>query len=133
MTTETEIKIDTARAVELLRELVAETGDDFRYKRLPERGGQCVYVHNGQPSCGVGRALTSAGVSVEALEALDSMFLGGTTISSSLAESLLADRGVSLTLGAQKVFGIFQKEQDEGESYGTAMLEVETHAKGADL
>ena len=57
------------RAYELLRELVAEFGEDYVYE--PPDGEACRYVHDGRPSCGVGYVLVRAGVPVEVLQAVD--------------------------------------------------------------
>lgn len=47
--------------IRLVRQYAAETPDRI-YKAPDGPGGRCVYVHEGQPSCIVGKALWSAGI-----------------------------------------------------------------------
>lgn len=60
------IHIDRSRALALAREVVAEYGENFRY-RWPGEKTQCVYAYDGAPSCLVGHVLHRAGVTVDEL------------------------------------------------------------------
>jgi hypothetical protein len=60
-----------SRAVELLREVVAEAGEDFVYESPIEPKSRCLYVHDGQPGCIVGHVFHRAGVSVEDLAGVE--------------------------------------------------------------
>lgn len=116
------ITIDGNRAIELLREVVEELGDDFKYKApsTPNGTRRCVYAHNSQPSCGVGRVLHSLGIPVEQLEALDADIDG-----------VSADRvghkieGLKVTGVAAEALVAFQTEQDRGDRYKDALAAAE--------
>jgi len=58
------------RALELLREVIAEKGEDFVYEPIGE-DETCLYVHDDQPSCIVGHVLVRAGVSLPELVAVE--------------------------------------------------------------
>lgn len=53
------------RTLELLREVIAEKGEDFVYEPLVDENGlsTCRYLDQGQPSCLVGHVLYRAGIS----------------------------------------------------------------------
>jgi hypothetical protein len=54
------------RALELLREVIFEKGEDFVYEAVgPDE--ECLYVHDGRPACIVGHVLVRAGVSLAEL------------------------------------------------------------------
>lgn len=120
--TETAIRINRARALELLEAVVAETGEDFTYG-LPGDDKSCLYAYDGAPSCMVGRALYKAGVTVDQLSDLDShddtgiyeLHAGGYEEDESY---LGQDANVVLTEGALDVFALAQLQQDFGHKYG---------------
>ena len=55
----------------LLREVIAEKGEDYVYDSPIEPRSRCLYVHDGQPGCIVGHVLHRAGVSVEGLAGVE--------------------------------------------------------------
>lgn len=114
------IEIDGARALALLREVVAEGGEDFVYTPVPVVDGdgntreRCRYVHDGCPSCGVGKALHKAGVPLEMLSSIEG----------ERAHTLMYRDGgvqVHLTALASRVLDEFQTEQDGRTPWGTAL------------
>jgi len=114
MTTQT---IDAARALDLLRQAVAQDGygDDYVYPYLND----CQYVRNSAPSCLVGHALHLGGWSVDALDGLintpvrDAVRIGFT----------------SLDKEAANVFDLAQVVQDQGGTWGEALRAAEAMAR----
>lgn len=97
------IKVDLARAVALLREVVAEYGEEFIYDG--STAADCVYMRDGEPSCLVGHALYRAG---------ERVFEEGMCPS-------LAARTVNVTSSADAVFSAAQDRQDNGATWGEAL------------
>jgi len=58
------------RALELLREVIAEKGEAFVYETV-EADDFCRYVHGDQPGCIVGHVLVRAGVGLADLRAVE--------------------------------------------------------------
>lgn len=109
------VKIDGARALELLTHQVRDH-EDFEYKS-PEgrRPGVCVYQFEGCPSCLIGKALAEAGVPLEALKHWDKR--GGST---PIAIAELPE-GFEMTAKARRVFASAQATQDRGDTWGQAL------------
>lgn len=61
-------EMTTDEALALLREIVSERPDGYRYEKPGQR---CVYLHDGEPSCLIGHFFARLGVSTETLAALD--------------------------------------------------------------
>lgn len=127
MTTTTEnIKIDKDRALELLEAAVEERSANYIYEIPKDAGGKCVYQSEGVPSCGVGLALSKAGVSISALAALDhSPSLDApVSIGTNSARLILAAHGVKLTPQASLVLDAFQGRQDSRSTWGDALSDA---------
>lgn len=111
-------KLITAhQAIVALRGVVAEAGRDYRYEKI---GGECRYVHNGEPSCGVGRVLVRLGLPIAELakyEGLSALGLG------SYLTNNCEKRGLPLLLAedASKVLDEFQHNQDQAAPWGDAL------------
>jgi hypothetical protein len=99
------------RAVELLEELIAEFGADYVYQ--PPDGTHCVYVHDDQPSCGVGHVLARAGVPVDVLASVD-----GTNFAS-VTEAVVFEDYVEPD--ALDLLGVFQLAQDDHAPWGESL------------
>lgn len=116
-------RIDAARAVELLREAVAERGADYLDPGAAFDG--CEYVKDGRSSCMVGVALHKGGVAIRTLshlfgeirEALDELVM------------LRVDIGVEITEEAVGVFEAAQSVQDLGGTWGNALVAAERFAQ----
>jgi len=117
------------RALELLREVVAEFGEDYKYphypaERLPDgRKLRCFYVRDDQPSCIVAHVLHRAGIPVQDLvkvEGLGPADTEGTTLFGQWADLL-----------ARQLLREVQVQQDEGETWGNA-LQIVLDAGGPD-
>ncbi len=113
-------QITKDRALELLREIVAEYGEDWVYASRDD-GTTCTYTRQGQPSCLIGHVLHRAGVPIEHLATLDrgdTPSIGTTTV----------DWGIEITPDARRVLGVAQHAQDDGSSWGTALAMAEEAA-----
>jgi hypothetical protein len=119
------LHIDGQRALELLREVVAEHGTETVYQQVPVMGSDgserlmCVYAHDGQPSCLIGHALHRAGVTVDELAALQG-------VADELDDVLPAR--VDLDPLAESVFYAAQFLQDDGSPWGEALTAAEEAA-----
>lgn len=112
------IDLSYDKALTLLQGVVAKAGGDFIYRRRRvEETYSCLYVHDGEPDCGVGRALHEAGVPLDRLRAADEDSLSAFTLLMQLE-----DEGV-LTCDplASVLLDHFQSEQDGGMSWGMAL------------
>jgi hypothetical protein len=118
------IFIDTDRAIELLREVVAEFGRDYRYEKVahPHGGEGCLYVNRGECSCLVAHALHRVGVEVEDLSRMDGYDDNDDTEIGTAYRRLPPH--VELTEGAVQVFAAAQTAQDHGRVWGTALEEA---------
>jgi hypothetical protein len=85
------IELTYSKTVAILDSLVAEFGEDYVYKR--PAGGDCVYVHDGAPSCIVGHLLARVGVPLERLSEADRAAYGG-GLSAGVLLNVLSDEGV---------------------------------------
>lgn len=121
------MEITLSKALDALRHIVQEAGSDHIYQR-PERG--CVYVHEDQPSCGVSKALAHLGVPVPVLTTLDTaaVFDDPARIDSYPARRILAEAGFEISDSAAWALDQFQRQQDVGSTWGTALRYAETIA-----
>jgi len=111
------IELTPERALELMREVVAEYGEDHEYDplQLPNGATACVYVHEGAPSCLVGHVLHRAGIPLDVMGAHENMgpahpnFLRATGITEQVALPLAAAQDV----------------EDEGMTWGQALAAAE--------
>jgi hypothetical protein len=120
------IEIDRDQAINLLKQVV-EGNEEFMYQTPAEKGGPCLYVYEGEPSCGIGKALALAGVSIELLKEIDER--GRAMSIHSLYEKGTEKYGFRLTASADLVFTRFQRMQDGGFSWGSC-LEQAVKASG---
>lgn len=120
-----QITYDTALAA--LKAAVEEKGADYKYEPpLADDDGDdvCVYVHNGAPSCLVGHALHSLGVSLSDLSTHGDRRLNN--VHRLLIE--LADRGIAVSSAVtEHLFSTVQGAQDSGIPWGEA-LSTAVHA-----
>lgn len=117
------ITITAEDAVNLLKRVVEERGEDFSYKPFPNTNGPvtCFYERDGQPSCGVGLALFYAGLTAEQLAVLDAQG-DDTGIDEYRTLEILSDElDVTLEPKAVGVFSRFQVSQDREEPYGAIL------------
>lgn len=119
-----QIHIDGARAVELLRAVVAEHGANTAYVfRWPQDQDHppphCRYTYDGCPDCLIGRALALAGVTVGELADMDAD-PGRTGIGSVMLPARL-----HLTEQGRNVFKAAQLVQDDGATWGEALAAAE--------
>jgi hypothetical protein len=131
------IKIDATRAIELLRKVVAEKGEDFVYES--PNCDSCVYTdEKGNPSCGVGYALYFAGVPLESIAALDHRYtteeqdedgeyFTQNYVTPESAHQLPVElENAEVTPFAAEVFVAFQSLQDGGKTYATSLARAES-------
>jgi hypothetical protein len=107
------IELSAERAIELLREVVAEYGEDHVYttqegQRANE--GPCLYVHGDQPGCIAGHVYHRAGLTLDQLRAQEG----------STARGLgFIDLGVSADVA--DLLSRAQDRQDKGYTWGEAL------------
>jgi hypothetical protein len=108
------------RALALLREVIAEKGEDYVYPKLePEAAGdrgavmECFYVRDDAPSCIVGHVLHRAGVSLDDLRAVEGWTPGD--VEQAPPFTLWADE-----MALELLYEV-QNEQDAGRSWGEAL------------
>jgi len=113
--------IDRDKAIELLERVVAERGRDFVYTQNSSDSGKsfCSYERYGEPSCGVGLALSYLGLTPEQLAEMDD--LADAAVYSEDVRSYLFDLGFSMDEEANDVLCVFQGAQDSELPYGEAL------------
>jgi hypothetical protein len=118
------VDITRENAIEALESVVAGVYGDFVYAQTSpyEAGPRCVYVRNGSPDCGVGRALHLLGVPLSVLGDLDRMSESG--IGYWRNTDYLAHQGFVIESGAVKVLATFQRNQDEGVRWGDCLTQA---------
>ena len=105
-------RLTKARALELMREVVAEYGENYVY---PTVGGVCRYVDDGgSPSCLVGHVLHRFGVPLKDIERHEDS--DAATVARILTNA---------TPRAQDVLREAQGHQDRGSLWGVALREAE--------
>lgn len=116
--------ITAEKALSLLEDAVALKGRDYVYPVIEEMwDAGCHYTRDGEPSCGVGYALHSAGVSIEHLAILDNhddSAIDGEDIRYTLRNEF----DFVLTDEAIEVFSAFQRFQDMKRSWGESLDEA---------
>jgi hypothetical protein len=100
------------RALELLREVVAEFGEDHVYRTTPDKP-YCRYAHGNEPGCGVGHVFSRAGMPVEYLRGADRAV-------SPAADSVPMFRQWA-TPEALALLAAFQAHQDQGRPWGECL------------
>lgn len=105
-------------AVRALKEVVAQAPEGFIYTK-PEGRNTCVYEHNGEGSCGVGKALLVLGVTIAELQVLDRATPAGNPISACYLHAHLSD--IYFEREAEWVFDAFQDAQDRNSAWGYAL------------
>jgi hypothetical protein len=120
------ISIDANRALDLLREVVADIGADHVYrhpdgKPAAEVGEICRYEVNGSPACIVGHALNRAGVGVDALHEMDEYEDGA-------AIATVESDAVQIEPLARELLAVAQNKQDSGSTWGAALAAAEAQA-----
>lgn len=125
-------KLTADRAIELLREVVAEAGGDFVYKNEEGYRNICWYWHSGagKPGCVVGRVLHRHGWSQADLVKIEGLAI-------EVAENTHEELGDSLgfihgnvTEDAQRVLRVAQMAQDDGSPWGEALAKAELAYRG---
>lgn len=106
-------RLTYTRTLQLLREVIAEKGEDFVYEPFVDEDGfsMCRYVVQGQPSCLVGHVLHRAGISLTELAGVED-----TTPNSS--DGPWEDWG---TAAALDLLAEVQEKQDQGVAWGEAL------------
>lgn len=97
---------------------LAEEQPDFRYH--PPDGDTCVYVHDGEGSCGVGRVLLDLGLITAELEH-DRTRVGGAAANEAGATDLLEHLNVPLDLPEADWISRYQNQQDVEQPWGRAV------------
>lgn len=123
------ITITGEDALRLLKEVVAERGEDFVYEPVKKTdpldpGQTCFYIKDGVPSCGVGLALSKFGVPNEVLERMDmdtDEAQEGTGITGPNSTQVLWEAGYMMEPSAQVLFLNFQASQDARNPYGESL------------
>lgn len=113
--------IDLDAAIEAVEKAVLAKGEDYVYDR-PEGRHWCVYVHEGQPSCIVGHALTYLGVPLDALAKADGA-TGGRWFEP-VSEELAMDGIAYFTHEATGFLAYAQQRQDDGYPWGEAFRDA---------
>jgi hypothetical protein len=103
------MELTTASLFKAIEEVVAETGPDYVYEAPV--WGECLYVHEGTPSCLFGKALAKHGADTSFLEYADNGHWG--------LYDLPEEYGFSE--GAAKAFQNAQSQQDSKEPYGRVL------------
>jgi hypothetical protein len=115
--------IDGPRALQLLREVVAERPGYVYKARENDLGLEvgCVYQWKGEPSCVVARVLHRAGYSIDLLRRLDGM--GAIRTAASIA-------GLAMTTAAVNILAAAQDTQDtQVEPWSRALDAAEREAQ----
>lgn len=110
--------IDLNRAKELLSEAINIRGEDYRDPNAISTGSPgCAYydLDEGAPGCGVGLALSLAGVTDYALSRMDGE---GSIVT--VVDNGLIPGDLELTPEAVEYFSHFQDMQDAGKTWGEA-------------
>lgn len=113
---------------EILDEVVriADENPDFVYQQIPnELGASCKYVHDGQPSCLIGRAFWNLGLIDATLEQQEHENTSG---AASMVKYTLHDK-VTSTEADREALAHIQDYQDNGMAWGFAVESYkESHA-----
>lgn len=111
------ITITRVSALEGLKALVEEHGEDFVYQSIESAETSCTYVRDGEPSCMIGKFLAAVGVPLERLEQAD--WFGGDPAAALICK--LVDEGVlDVENGVRGILAAAQVAQDSGDTWGLA-------------
>ena len=116
------IEITYADALDGLKALVAEAGEDFIYsKRGAGDGysGRCFYVFEGKPDCIVGKYLAKVGVSLDELKKADGRGFGEPA--DALLDRLEFNDVITIEPKAIALLQEAQYHQDQGNTWGCAL------------
>jgi hypothetical protein len=121
--------IDGARALQLLREVVAER-PDYVY-RPPNAASDdamepCVYQHGGQPSCVVGHVLVRAGRPITALTVLDDEGVSASMLNS--FDGTIEEIAADILREAQRIQDRAWFRHDDTATWGAALASAERYA-----
>lgn len=116
-----EITADSVR--EGLTALVEECGEDFVYD-VDRTGGQCVYVHEGQPDCLVGKFLHAQGVTIQQLSIGDHDGPEGSIGAQRLIQILSEREVLRAEDSAAQALARAQDVQDQRIAWGSALDEA---------
>lgn len=137
-----ELVIDSDRAIQIVRDVVAQRGEGYVYSNH-FRSGVCTYQTKRSTrtrpvgACLVGKGLIPLGVTFFAREDSDeyelpSRVVGDATgrLEGSFSRQMVYDLqevnpGLTITLGGQRVLRAAQVAQDAGEKYGVALHDAE--------
>jgi hypothetical protein len=112
-------------ALDTLREVVAEAGEDYTYPPAM-KGEACTYVAGGKPSCLIGRVLFKLGVPLERLEEADRAQGGTGEPAFELLGTLKGEGVVDVDLDVRHLFSEAQFAQDNGSCWGSALAAATT-------
>lgn len=115
------IKVTPEQVLDVMREVVAEAGEEFVYKS-PAGLGVCLYVHRtpgaaAVPGCLVGQVLHRLGAPLDELAEYESQLAG--EVSPRLLDGVTRADAISLALDKAQVL------QDAGHSWGAALRAAE--------
>lgn len=112
------ITITKVSALEGLKALVEEYGEDFVYEQNTDEDAlSCAYVRGGEPSCMIGKFLAAVGVPLERLERADT--LGGDP-ATHLINKLVNEGVLDVEYGVRGILATAQVTQDSGDTWGSA-------------
>jgi hypothetical protein len=128
-----ELPLSYDRTIELLREVIAEFGEDHVAPKFPSVAypdlrecDSCRYVRDGGCSCLVAHVLHRAGVPIAELEAIEGLKADEPHAAPQLLDWAAPD--------ALLLLGCVQTEQDSGRPWGVALSNaIELLSDGADL
>ena len=121
------IEMNYDETVTILSDIVEEFGPETVYQKKGE--GRCVYTHNGQPDCLVGKFLARVGVPIERLEAADKPH-GATTSADTLLEALEMEGVLRVDRLAHYLLAEVQYRQDGSEAWGDALRQAQRFVTG---
>ena len=116
------IKITTQSVIEGLTAIVDEFGKDYVYPRKEGAFPQCVYAHDGEPHCIVGKFLHSVGVPLGRLELADR--IDGGTPAWELITQLEGEGVLTAEDGGLNILQRAQSHQDSGIAWGEVLSRV---------
>ena len=136
-----ELVIDSDRAIQIVRDVVAQRGEGYVYSNH-FRSGVCSYQTKRSTrtrpvgACLVGKGLIPLGVTFfadkDSDEYVPSRVVGDTTgrLEGSFSRQMVYDLqevnpGLTITLGGQRVLRAAQIAQDAGDKYGVALHDAE--------
>lgn len=117
------------KALMLLKQVVAKAGGDWAYEPRPIADGSgfskaCRYVHDDRPDCGVGKALHSAGVPLEALRRQEGKS------ASQVMYYLMGEGCITTDQRAMVLYRVFQGHQDSSTPWGKCLTYAIDHVNG---